>query len=79
MMWFKKEKAERKPTKIEKRVSMLATAELLPWSEQALYSLGRNLSNWQKTQDKFYLEEAKVAAEVVYTITEELSKRSVNV
>lgn len=79
MIWSKKPKEERKKTRIEKRVAALSTAELLPWSEQVIYSLGRNLANWQKTQDKFYLDEAKVAAEVVHAITEEISRRTANV
>lgn len=77
-MNFKKIKQEREKTKVEKRIAVLPVSELLPWSEQAIYSLGRNLSSWQKTQDKFYLDEAKVAAEVVHAITEELYKRTAN-
>lgn len=79
MKSWTKVKQERAKTKVEKRVSMLSTSELLPWSEQAIYALGRNLSAWQKSQENFYIEEARVAAEVVHVITEELCKRTRNV
>lgn len=79
MKSWTKAKQEREKTKVEKRVATLPTSELLPWSEQAIYSLGRNLSSWQKTQDSFYMEEARIAAEVVHVITEELCKRTRNV
>ena len=79
MINFKEKKKERQKSKVEKRVAMLSTSELLPWSEQAIYSLGRNLSSWQSSRDKFYLEEARIAAEVLHVITEELSKRTANV
>lgn len=79
MISFKQHKQERQKSKVEKRVAMLSTSELLPWSEQAIYSLGRNLSAWQKSQEHFYIEEARVAAEVVHVITEELARRTRNV
>jgi hypothetical protein len=75
-MWRSKEKKqERQRTRIEKRVDSLPSAELFPWAEQSIYALGRNLSGWQKTGDAFYLEEARVASEVVNTIVTTLNKR----
>ena len=55
-MIFKKSKTVREKTKIEKRVEKLPTPELLTWTDQVMYSVGRNLSNWQKSQDSFSLE-----------------------
>jgi hypothetical protein len=78
-MFSKAKKQERARTRIEKRVESLPSAELLPWSEQAIYAVGRNLSTWQKNQDPFYLEEARVAAEALHTITEALSRRHTDV
>ena len=76
-MWRSKEKKqERQRTRIEKRVDSLPSAELLPWAEQSIYTLGRNLSGWQKTGDKFYLEEARVASEVLHTIVASLNQRT---
>lgn len=68
-------KAAREKTRIEKRVEMLPAGELIPWIEQALYGIGRNLSAWQKSQNKDSLEEARLGAEVLHTIMESLSKR----
>lgn len=62
-------------SKIEKRVESLPTGELLPWTENALYAIGRNLSAWQKTKDKATLEEARIGAEALHVILESLVKR----
>lgn len=71
----KKTKQERQKTKVEKRVESLPTSELLHWVDQSLYPIGRNLSSWQKTENLAYLEEARLNAEVVYTIIDAISKR----
>jgi len=73
-MMFKK-KEVREKTKIEKRVAKLSTPELLTWSDQVIYSIGRNLSSWQKTDETFYLEEGKVAAEALHAILDTLYER----
>lgn len=74
MKIFKK-KEVREKTKIEKRVAKLSSPELLSWTDQVIYSVGRNLSTWQKSQDSFSLEEARVGAEALYAILECLSER----
>lgn len=71
-------KAEKEKSKIEKRVESLPTGELLPWSENALYTIGRNLSAWQKSRDQHLLEEARVGAEALHVILESLVKRHRN-
>jgi hypothetical protein len=68
-------KAEKEKSKIEKRVESLPTGELLPWSENALYTIGRNLSAWQKSKQYPLLEEARVGAEALHVILESLAKR----
>ena len=75
---FKKKSPERERTKIEKRVDSLPTAELLPWTENALYTIGRNLTSWQRSKDDYALEEARVGAEALYVILETLKKRHSN-
>lgn len=76
MRIFKK-KQEREKTKVEKRVAKLPTAELLTWSDQIMYSVGRNLSVWQKSQDNYSLEEARLGAEALHAIMEALTERTV--
>jgi len=66
---------KKEKSKLEKRVESLPTGELLPWSENALYTIGRNLSSWQKTKDKSTLEEARLGAEALHVILESLVKR----
>ena len=78
IMFSKKKNPERERTRVEKRVDSLPTSELLPWTENALYTIGRNLSAWQKTQNESALEEARVGAEALYVILETLKKRHAN-
>jgi hypothetical protein len=75
---FRKENVQREKSRIEKRVETLPTADLLPWTENALYTIGRNLSTWQKTRDTASLEEARVGAEALHVILESLVKRHSN-
>ena len=65
-------------SRVEKRVESLPTSDLLPWTENALYTIGRNLSTWQKTRDSASLEEARVGAEALNVILESLVKRHSN-
>jgi len=75
-MIFKRKKEVREKTRIEKRVEKLPTAELLTWTDQILYSVGRNISTWQKSQTKYTLEEAKTGAEALLAITTCLLERT---
>lgn len=61
--------------KVAKRVSRIPTGELEMWTDQAIYELGRCLSNYQKSRDKFYLNEAQTGAEALHAVVEELHKR----
>jgi hypothetical protein len=65
------------PEKLEKRVSRIPTAELEMWIDQSIYEIGRCLSGYTKSRDIFYLEEARVGAEALHAVVEELYKRSV--
>lgn len=72
---FRKTRIEREKSKIEKRVEVLPTSELVGWSETTLYSISRNLSSWQTSKDKFYLEEAKIGAEALLAVVNALHER----
>lgn len=77
-MFKKKSKLTKELTRVQKRVQALPTAELLTWSDQIMYSVGRNLSAWQKSQNPYSLEEARVGAEALHAILEALNERSIN-
>lgn len=64
-------------TKVKRRVSSLPTTELLGWTDQTIYSIGRNLSAWQKSQNQSSLDEAQLGAEVLHAILDTLKERSV--
>lgn len=65
------------PEKLEKRVSRIPTAELEMWIDQSIYEIGRCLSGYTKSRDVFYIEEARIGAEALHAVVEELYKRSV--
>lgn len=73
---FKKNKQEKEKTKIEKRVASLPSSELVGWSENALYSVSRNLATWQKSGDTFYLNEASVGVEALKAVIDTLRERA---
>jgi hypothetical protein len=71
----RKSKMTKELTKVQRRVKSLSTPELLNWTDQIMYSVGRNLSAWQKTQYKDNLEEARLGAESLSAILDTLSER----
>jgi len=71
----RKSKMTKELTKVQRRVKSLSTPELLNWTDQIMYSVGRNLSAWQKTQYKDNLEEARLGAESLNAILDTLSER----
>lgn len=73
-MIFKK-KHDRAVSKMTKRAAMMSISELIPWSDSILYSIGKNLSSWQKTEAVAYLEEARVNTEALHAIVESLHAR----
>jgi hypothetical protein len=64
--------------KVARRVSKIPTAELEMWIEQAVYEVGRCLSNYKKNRELVYLTEARNGAEALHAVIEELHKRSTN-
>jgi hypothetical protein len=72
-----KSKKVRELTKIERRVATMSTSELLGWTDQIMFTVGRNLTAWVKSQNEYTLEEARVGAEALHAILETLSKRVV--
>ena len=62
--------------KVAKRVSKIPTVELEMWIDQALYEVGRCMSNYQKGRDSNNLNEARTGAEALHAVIEELHKRA---
>jgi hypothetical protein len=65
------------PTKLTERVSKLPTSELVIWTENALFAIGKNVAGvGAKTPEQY--AEAVMGAEALYAITLELKKRATN-
>jgi hypothetical protein len=75
-MIFKKKKAGYQPqTKIQKRISKLPSSELVSWTENALFVIGKEITTYQRTGEKELLNEAEIGAEVLHEIVKELKRR----
>jgi hypothetical protein len=48
------------------------------WAENALYVIGKELTQWSRNREDSLLEEASLGAEALYEITLELKRRSSN-
>ena len=80
MKIFQKKKDGRQPqTKIEKRVANIATPDLVMWAENALFVIGKEVTNWMRDKNNDSLYEAELGAEALTAIIKELQKRSTNV
>lgn len=78
MLWSRKQGEDKEKTKLEQRVSRLPTSDLLNWSDQAIYSLGRDLSDWRKGGPDHLLVEAELAVESLMVTVQELKTRRTN-
>ena len=72
----KKRDGHRPQSRIEKRVSMISTPDLVAWMEQSMFTIGKHISSWQRTQSTDDLAEVKLGAEVFHAIAQELERRS---
>lgn len=77
MTIFRKKKAgNQHQTKIQKRVATISTPDLVMWVENSLFTIGKGVTSWQKTQQIEQLYEAEMGAEALLAITQELKKRA---
>lgn len=54
----------------------IGTTDLVLWAENALFVIGKNLTQWTREHDDALLAEAHMGAEALLAITEELKKRN---
>jgi len=73
---MRRKKIEQEQTKLEKRVASLSNEELTKWVDQAMFTIGRNISSWSKTSEYLYVEEAQLGSEALLAVITELKKRS---
>lgn len=81
MKLFKKKEPWTKPfsEKVAKRVKKIPTGELSFWVDQAMYDLGRCISQYEKTREEAYLKEALLGAEAIHAVIDELNNRMTKV
>ena len=64
------------PVKIVERVSKMSRDDLVAWSDQAIYTTGRYLTQYGRDGLEENLSEAHTGAQVLLAVTEELRKRT---
>lgn len=64
---------------VAKRVAKIPTGELSLWIDQAMYELGRCLTNYDKSRDVNYLTEALNGAEAIHAVVNEIHVRMTQV
>ena len=72
----KKRDGHQPPNRIQKRVSKIATPDLIQWMEHSTITIGRCISEWQRSQSSEMLDEVLLAAEVFHEIAKELKRRN---
>lgn len=71
-------KEEREKTALETRVSKLSTPDLVKWADQALFGIGRNLTDWGRDPVYHYIDEAQLGANALLVVMNELCSRAEN-
>lgn len=61
--------------RILKRVKKIPTGELTMWIDQAMFDLGRCISQFEKSRDPNALKEALTGAEAIHAVVDELHTR----
>jgi len=61
---------------MQKRVSGIGTPDLIMWAENALYVIGKEITHHQRDRSIEALYEARLGAEALLAITDELIKRA---
>ena len=62
---------------VARRVKRLPTDQMVTWVETSSYEITRCIREYQKSGEKFFLDEALTGAEAMHAIVDELHKRSV--
>ena len=77
MIRLKKRKSiKREVSRVQKRIQMLPDSDVMAWAESSIYDVARNISTWRKKQDKFYIDEAAMVAEVLYEALALIKRRN---
>jgi hypothetical protein len=75
-MILRKKQDGQPQTRIEKRVSKISTPDLILWMEQSMYTIGKLITEWQKSHNNDLLDEVVMGTEVFNAIAKELKKRA---
>jgi hypothetical protein len=74
-MLGRKTKGQKELTALEKRISKLATGDLLKWADQALFGIGRSIADYERYKSIESLKEAEMGAEALHKVLETVITR----
>jgi hypothetical protein len=63
---------------MEKRIGTLSSHDLISWTENALYVIGKEITHYQRDRNMESLYEMELGAEALLGIVKELKKRATN-
>ena len=63
------------PEALAHRVSRIPTADLESWADQALFDIGRCLSQYSRDRDFIHLDEALTGAEALHAVIDDMYER----
>ncbi len=70
-MWKRKES----PTRLQRRIAAMATADLYSWADSSMFALGRSLTAWQRHGNPDDLQDAVAAVEALGALVSEMTRR----
>lgn len=68
MSFFKKEAPVVEKTAIDRRIEKMSSEELMLWADQAIFGIGRSMSDWQRFDSVESLKEAHMGAEALHKV-----------
>lgn len=75
MSFFKKDTIESEMSAVDRRIQKLSQEELLMWADQAIFGIGRSMSDWQRFDSIESLKEARMGAEALYKALDRILMR----
>lgn len=77
-MLGRKNKEQVEKDAIDKRIDKLATPDLISWADQALFGIGRTMSDWERYKTIDSLKEAALGAEALLKVLNTIVIRTEN-
>jgi hypothetical protein len=75
MSFFSKKANVAEQSAVDRRIEKMSTEELISWADQAIFGVGRSMSDWQRFDSIESLKEARMGAEALYKVLDRVLVR----